>query len=227
MPAINTIFKQSFGDFTIGFSVKYKHFYISKLPEEISKHELGRNLGRKTFPDYDAALKGIDDFIQEYQFKELLKRKVIIIQLQTSVSDYKLEKEKRFLSLLKKGEGKTETVVSHDFLEGVEGFKLIWYVADEFEYAKGEIKYKVTDANRNNKHRASSTARSIHDIADDYHGECRIITYREDLHLFLKDLDSKITEMLKGMIAYFDLDTEKFISNFESTKLNLLGEAKQ
>ena len=85
--------------------------------------------------------------------------------------------------------------------------------------------YKVVEVNKNNKQQMKKMD-ILPQLISDYYGETRVIEYREDLHKFLLSLDDTISEMVKKIISFFTLDTEKFIQNFEQTDFKLLTDGK-
>ncbi len=197
------------GEFTVKFSIKSGYFDI-ELPKEWNDKVTTRYNSLQTWPEVNEA---IDKLCQEYLYKESFTRKVIVIQLKTSVS-YELQRKKWG------SKNEMETVVTDDNIEDASGFLLKWYVAEEFK-CFDELKYKIIEGHDNSKFK-DPRMEIAEQLFSSYHGEIRMLDYREDLHQFLMDIDSKIITMLEKMISYFDLDTKKFIENFEKGKFKMI-----
>jgi len=202
------------GEFSINFSYKFGRFEISKYPEGVFDKVGGSPKVLKTWENVNEEL----DRIKEVWFQEVLfLRKVIIIDLQTSESTYEVLKKKW------KNE-EFELVRTEDFLHDGMGFILKWYIAEEYEYPQKPFankykKYKVIESGDNCK----GKEQRINILGQLFMKDVRVVEYREDLHIFLKNLDGVIKEMLQKLISYFDVDVTKFLKNFEQGKLKLLG----
>jgi hypothetical protein len=100
---------------------------------------------------------------------------------------------------------------------------LKWFIAEEYQYPqtsfeRGGKRYKVIESGNN-----CNASDSINILPQLFLGDnIRMIEYREDLHIFLKSLDGVIKEMLQKLVSYFDVDTTKFLQNFEQGKFKLL-----
>ena len=222
MANITKINKSPIGEFEIKFSVKFGRFEID-YPKNITE-EVRENLRTKvskcpkallTWTDVENELERIK---QEYLHEVLFVRKVIIIQLKTSESDYLVEK-KGWLD-----PAKVTTQISDDFIHESEGFELKWYVAEEYCYhhdvfgkQKDTLKYKITERNKNAKRQEKIDILPQLILGG---GEPRVYDYNEDLHNFLLNLEKEISEMLKRMTDYFSRDQKVFLQNVMSnTKL--------
>lgn len=209
MPFITKIHKAPLGDFSISFSLKTGKFEITKFPEGLSTERLQHS--RMLLDTWDDVNKHLNDIVVNYLHEEKLIRKVIIIQIKTSESLYELSRKERFSD-------KVEAKKTEDYLHSVEGFHIMWFVAEEYQYSR-DIKYKVIEKNKNNTGYRYDRVDIAPQLFSDSYGEVRILDYREDLHIFLKNLDSKISVMVKQISDYFDIEPNKFLQNFESTKL--------
>jgi hypothetical protein len=179
----------------------------------------------KTFAEVEQQIK---DMEQIYLSTYLMTRKVIILKLQTSISDYKVDDV-----WLGKVIGQKLT---DDKITNGNGFIIRWIVAEEYNLDGVESKYnrklyKIIETSENTSNSNSilnSPPNTLHQLSFYGGGEPRVITYREDLHKWLKGLDGQIQAMLKRLIEFFDLDENKFIQNFESTQLKIsAGENNQ
>lgn len=214
MPFITKLSRDPLGEFTIKFSIKSGHFEITNWPVGVADKVDGSGEALLTWDDVNREL----DWIQnDYMHKVFLQRKVIVIQIKTSASNFITEKKKFKLS----SPGDVENSRTNDYLEDAEGFQIIWSIAEEYLYPNNKLKYKIIERNKNSRFERWSKKRIEvkGQVFNDYNGEIRMIEYREDLHEFLKSLDGKINDMLKQLIAYFDIDENKFLENFEKNKI--------
>ncbi len=216
MAVVGKLSRSPLGEFTIKFSVKEGKFYVDNYPKEVVE-----KIGYKytLLNDWEAVNKELDRIREDYLYKVMLLRRVIIIQIQTSSSDFMLMKKKWALI---EDDNALESVMTEDKMEDAEGFELRWFIANEYQYPYNKLCYKITETNKNNTRRNFGKIDVLGQIISESNGEYRVLDYREDLHLFLKSLDIRIAEMLQQMIAYFDIDPKKFIDNFEKVKFKLL-----
>jgi hypothetical protein len=216
MAFITKISRDPLGEFTIKFSTKTGRFIIDNWPAEV----LEKKIDVSTIPllTWDDVNKELDRIKADYLHNVTLQRTVIVIQIKTSESDYTVVK-KKWKSTEPDG---FENVKTSDFLDDSEGFELKWYIAEEYLYPRGKLMYKIIEGNKNNRiDRKSINIK--YQLFSEWNGEIRMITYRKDLHEFLKSMDQKISDMLKQMVAYFDIDEQKFLDNIEKSKFNLLS----
>src|SRR3989344_1918906 len=177
MALITKIEVYPLGEFTINFSIKSESFEI-KYPKEVAE-KIKRNVW---FKSYDDVKKELEIIKQEYLYEVCLLRKVIIIQLKTSESNFNVMKEKFWR---KKDEDNMESVIANDYLKDAEGFEIRWYIAEEYSYPR-EKRYKIIERNKNGEDRhLRGQMENIHRLLWSSNGEYRILDYREDLHLFL------------------------------------------
>lgn len=211
-----TIIKKSLpgieGEFTIKFSTRTYRFEI-EVPLAV-RLKIGGSWIANSWPEVEKELLKIQQmFIREEKFI----RKVLIIQLRTSESNFKTEQNEFSL----RNDKKTNLKLTHDKLRGAEGFQIIWHVAEEFQYPR-EKRYAIVESNKNFENRSSEKFYTIYDtMFSESYGEVRLLNYSEDLHIFLKSLDSNIAEMVSKLVAYFDIDENKFLENFKNTQLKL------
>jgi hypothetical protein len=216
MAFITKISKDPLGEFTIKFSTRTGRFSIDNWPAEV----LGKKIETSTIPllSWDDVNKELDRIKDDYLHNVTLQRIVIVIQIKTSESDFMVVKKK----WKSKDQNGFENVRASDFMEDSEGFELKWYIAEEYLYPRGALMYKIIEGNKNN--RIDRKLINIkYQLFSEWNGEIRMITYRKDLHEFLKSMDQKISDMLKQMVAYFDIDEQKFLENIEKSKFNLLS----
>lgn len=237
MPFITKINKSPIGDFTIKFSTRLNKFeieYPTDNPEvtaQLQNQVIHRNYNLLSWGDVEAEIQRIVD---QYRTKILMTRKVIIIRLRTSESNYEFEHKREWMGRV------TTEKKQYDHLNDSEGFALQWYVAEEYQYPKNPrnlskdyLRYKIIETNKNN-HRYGSHLLAKADNTnilpqlmndDDGHGSIRIFAYTDELYQFLQDVQGSITNMLNRLIDYFSVDQEKFLNNVEQ-KLKLLSDGK-
>ena len=169
--------------------------------------------------------KELDSILNQYRHEFLLKRRVIIIQLKTSESKYKLNKPSHW-------QGTPDKMEPLDLMSDYEGFQLKWYVADEYEYPNNRhLYYRITDTNKNLRNRDYYLKNSRDHtnilpqllLGDD---NLRVFDYTEELYQFLQETQDSITRMLTRMIDYFSVDPQKFIENVQQ-HINLLPDGKE
>lgn len=218
MAKVNS-FDTRFGKCEIHISIKTGLFEVRPLEKENAE----KIKTVKHFSDvktYAEALNQIEEMNQIFLSNFRLNRKVIIIQLQTSVSDYTMDN----IWLGKKiGEKLTDDKIT----EG-SGFIIKWCVAEEYklDFEKdgyNNTLYKVLETSKsymNKDYVLKSKPNTLHQLLIGG-GEKRVITYREDLHEWLKSLEEQIKGMLGRMLEFFDRDADKFLQNFNERKLML------
>ena len=209
MPIITKIFCDPIGEFTIKFSTRYNKFLI-ELPINTDINKVGKVNSVDTWKEVIAECDRINE---EYQYKVTLLRKVIVIKLKTSASPEK-EKQKATSNYTKWNFGDDERMKSS------QGFEINWWIADEFKY-KNSKKYKVTECGKNSSNWSYENSR-IDFISKVCGDPVRVLDYREDLHVWFKNLDVAIDAMLQQLIKYFDPDPDIFIYNFENNELKFL-----
>lgn len=215
MAFITKLSRDPLGEFTINFSLRSEMFEITKYPDGVGDRVKGIGAKLKTWNDVNKELDRIRD---EFLHEEKLVRTVIIIQIQTSESNFLVSKRKFSI----KSTDEKEKVITEDQMIDCSGFQIKWYVAEEYQYAR-DLKYKVIDAHKNCAIDRYGRINILEQLFHTYHGEVRVFLYREDLHKFLKELDGKITIMLQQLISYFDIDNDKFLKNFETSKIKLIS----
>lgn len=216
MAKIENRYVDGIGDCEIHFSLKSGFFEI-RPPKEVAD-KISGTCNLNGFATWEDVSKGLNDVKVCFHHEVLLTRKVIIIQLQTSISNWKIEKEKLFSK-------EKELVETDDKLFDGNGFIIKWYIAEEYSYPNNKLKYRLIDSCSHLRGGGKINA----DNSKINHlgqlilggGELRMITYREDLHNWLLTLDKQIEDMLSRLISFFDVDTQKFLSNFENTQLRL------
>jgi hypothetical protein len=239
MPLITKIHKEPVGEFTIKFSTRLNKFeieYPTDRPEvlaQLNNQVIHRNHNLLKWDDVEAEIQSI---IDQYRTKILMTRKVIIIRLQTSESNYEFENTREWFGKV------TTEQKKYDRLNDVEGFALQWYVAEEYQYpqnnrvqmGKNSLRYKIIETNKNCKRFGTNLLGKPHDYTnilpqlmndDDGHGSLRIFTYTDDLYQFLQEVQESIATMLHRMIDYFSVDPQKFLNNVEQ-KVKLLSDGK-
>ncbi len=208
-----------FGDCEIHISTKTGLFEVRPLDND-AKQKIESIHKFPHIKTYAEALQQIEDMKSIYFSNFLLNRKVIIIQLQTSESNYTQDD----IWLGKKiGEKLTDDKITNG-----NGFIIQWYVAEEYKLDSGRTEfdrtlYKIIEVGGNserNEHLIKSKPNTLHQLLYSL-GEKRVITYREDLHIWLKSLNEQIREMLNRLLSFFDRDNEKFLQNFDESKLLL------
>lgn len=238
MPLITKIHKEPVGEFTIKFSTRFNKFeieYPTDNPEvlaQLQNQVIHRNYDLLKWDDVEEEIQSIVD---QYRTKLLMTRKVIIIRLRTSESNYEFEHKTEWF-------GKVTTKQEQfDHLNEVEGFALQWYVAEEYQYPQSKkpqmnrvyLRYKIIETNKNNQRkggyllskgdRTNILPQLMND--SDGNGSLRIFTYTDDLYQFLQEVQESITAMLHKMIDYFSVDPQKFLNNVEQ-KVKLLSDGK-
>lgn len=224
MAAIMKIEKRPIGEFKINLSIRTGYFeveYPKNLPEDVAKR-LGNSVSHKVkaLLTLDDAKAEVDRIAEEYFHNEIFIRKVIVIILKTSESDYVTGN--RFGGLAdadKKILGTFGCTEKDDLLHNCEGFQLEWHIAEEYKFTR-DLRYKIIESNTHNGGNNPRHKR-IDIMPQLMFGHYRMFEYREDLHNFLKDMDASISSMIKKMVDYFDNDPVKFIQNFEKNQLKL------
>lgn len=180
----------------------------------------------KTFAEVEKQIKDMESL---YLSTYLLNRKVIILRVQTSVSNHMVDDV--WLGKVIKQK------LTDDKITNGNGFIINWCIAEEYkldgvskEYDR--TLYKIIEVSSSGssdpQHLLNSPPNTLYQIRFWGGGEPRVITYREDLHKWLINLDSQIVEMLSRLVQFFDIDESKFIENFENTQLRLsAGENNQ
>jgi hypothetical protein len=214
MAVVGTILKTNVGIFTVKFSSKNGLFEIVN-PDVFTKIR-----GNDRLSTWQEVNEEIDRRCAEYLHEELFVRKVIIIQLKTSASDYTMQQKKWNLDNKKADE--IETVISSDKLDrDGSGFLITWCIANE--YRVGDVlKYKIIQAHKSSKY-TSERLDIIEQTTSDYNGERRIVTYSEEMHQWLDKFENDIDLMLQKLYTFFDRDATKFLQNFQNKKLLLLN----
>ncbi len=218
MAKVNS-FDTKFGKCEIHISIKTGLFEVRPLDKD---NALKIN-SVKHFPDvktYDEALNQIEEMNQIFLSNFRLNRKVIIIQLQTSISDYTMDD----IWLGKKiGDKLTDDKISDG-----SGFIVKWSIAEEYKLdtekdGYNNTLYKIFETSKNFTNKDSVLKRKPNTLHQTLFGggEKRIVTYREDLHEWLKSLEEQIKTMLEKMLEFFDRDSDKFIQNFTERKFML------
>jgi hypothetical protein len=227
MPLITKISKAPIGEFVIKFSLRHNRFEIEdptgneEISEKLRHKCIARNYELNSWADVENELKSI---VNQYRHNFLLKRRVIIIQLKTSESVYKLNKPSHW-------KGTADTMEPLDHLDDVEGFELKWYVADEYEYPSSRhLFYRITDTNKNNRHRkyyleeprdhTNILPQLLHD------DNLRVFEYTEGLYQFLQEVQGSVERMLTRMIDYFSIDPQKFLENVKQ-QIKLLPDGQE
>ena len=188
MAPIKKIDKRPIGDLKINLSIRTGHFsieYPKNLPEDVAKRlENSVSNGSKPLLTLDDAKAEVDRIAEEYFHNEIFIRKVIVIILKTSESNYVTGN--RF-------GGQPE---KDDLLHRCEGFQLEWHIAEEYKFAK-DLRYKIIESNTHNG--GNIPVRQRIDIMPQLMcgSNYRFLEYREDLHNFLKDMDVSISSMIK------------------------------
>lgn len=230
MPLITKLRKEAVGEFSIKFSTRLNKFeieYPTDRPEVLAQLQnkvIHRNYNLFRWSDVEDEINSIVD---QYCTKILMTRKVIIIRLRTSESNYEFVRDREWY-----GKFTTEQK-QYDHLNDVEGFSLKWYVAEEYQYpqnatimGKDYLRYKIIESNKNSKRQSYSTnilPQLMNE--DDGEGSIRVFTYSDDLYQFLQDTQRSISTMLQRMIDYFSVDPQKFLNNVEQ-KVKLLSDGK-
>jgi len=237
MPLITKIYKSPVGEFTIKFSTRFNRFeieYPTSDPEilaQITNQVINRNYDLLKWDDVEAEIQSI---IDQYRTKILLTRKVIIIRLRTSESNYDFESKTEWYGKV------TTKQEQYDLLKDVEGFTLQWYVAEEYQYPKSShismsnsdhLRYKIIETNKNCKrfgHTKHDNTNILPQLMhnDDGNGSLRIFTYTDELYQFLQEVQVSIATMLHKMIDYFSVDPQKKLNNVEQ-KVKLLSDGKE
>jgi hypothetical protein len=237
MPLITKIHKAPVGEFTIKFSTRLNKFeieYPTDNPEvlaQLNNQVINRNHNLLKWDDVEAEIQSI---IDQYRTKILMTRKVIIIRLRTSESNYEFESKREWFGKV------TTEQKQYDRLNDVEGFALQWFVAEEYQYPKkaniqrNDLRYKIIETNKNNNRsgyylggKGRDTTNILPQLMndDDGYGSLRIFTYTDDLYQFLQEVQESISTMLHKMIDYFSVDPQKFLNNVEQ-KVKLLSDGK-
>jgi len=203
------------GECEIHFSIKNGLFEI-RPPKDVAD-KISDICKLNGFATWEDVKKGLNEIKICFHHEVLLIRKVIIIQLQTSISNWKIERETLFSK-------EKEMVETDDKLYQGNGFNITWYIAEEYSYPNNKIKYRLIDScphlHGGKINEGNSKINHLGQLILGG-GELRIITYREDLHNWLLNLDKQIEEMLSRLVSFFDVDTQKFLLNFENTQLRL------
>jgi len=118
--------------------------------------------------------------------------------------------------------------LTEDKISDGSGFIIKWCVAEEYklDFEKdgyNNTLYKVLETSQsytNKDYVLKSKPNTLHQLLYTG-GEKRIVTYREDLHEWLKSLEEQIKGMLGRMLEFFDRDSDKFLQNFTERKLML------
>lgn len=219
MAKIHTV-DTKFGKCEIHVSIKTGLFEARPIDAEAkSKIEVIHK-----FPDvqtFAEVEKQIKDMEQLYLSNYLLNRKVIILRIQTSVSNHTVDN-----IWLGKVIGQKLT---DDKITNGNGFIINWCVAEEYklkgvsrEYDRTLYKViEVSNSTSNSERLLKSPPNTLYQISFWGGGEPRVIAYREDLHKWLINLDSQITTMLSRLVEFFDVNESKFLNNFENTQLRL------
>lgn len=228
MPVIAKIHKAPIGEFVIKFSTRHYRFEIEyptgdEAVSQKLRHEcISRNYYLYSWADVE---KELDSILDQYRHNFLLKRRVIIIELKTSESKYKLNKPSNW-------EGVPDKMEPLDLMSDYEGFQLKWYVADEYEYPnKRSLFYRITDTNKNLRNRDYylNNARDHTNILPQLflgNDNLRVFGYTEELYQFLQETQASITRMLNRMIDYFSIDPQKFLDNVQQ-QIKLLPDGQE
>lgn len=219
MAKVHTV-DTKFGKCEIHISIKTGLFKVRPVDAEAKKkiEVVHKFANVKTF---DEAEKQIKDMEQIYLSTYMMTRKVFILKVQTSISNHTVDNV-----WLGKVIGQKLT---DDKINNGNGFILQWLIAEEYKLdgikrEHDRTLYKVIETGNNTSNAdylLKSPPNTLYQLSFHGGGEPRVITYREDLHKWLKGLDGQIQAMLERLIEFFALDESKFIQNFESTQLRL------
>lgn len=219
MAKIHTV-DTRFGKCEIHVSIKTGLFEARPVDKEVQDKikTLNHFSHVKTFAEVELQIK---DMEQLYLSNYLLNRKVIILKIQTSLSNHTVDNVWMGKIIGQK--------LTNDKISNGNGFIIQWFIAEEYkldiikkEYDRTLYKILETSSNCSNaEHILKSPPNTLYQLSFSGNGEPRVITYREDLHIWLKNLDSQIQEMLSRLIDFFDLDETKFLQNFENTQLRI------
>lgn len=227
MAKIHTV-DTKFGKCEIHVSIKTGLFEARPVDAEAKKkiEIIQKFPDVKTFAEVEKQIKDMESL---YLSNYLLNRKVIILRVQTSVSNHMVDDVWLGKVIRQK--------LTDDKITNGNGFIINWCVAEEYkldgvsrEYDR--TLYKIIEVSSNSssdsQHVLNSPPNTLYQIRFWGRGEPRVITYREDLYKWLINLDLQITEMLSRLVQFFDIDESKFIENFENTQLRLsAGENNQ
>lgn len=220
MAKIHTV-DTKFGKCEIHVSIKTGLFEARPVDAEAKKkiEVIQKFPDVKTFAEVEKQIKDMESL---YLSTYLLNRKVIILKIQTSVSN-------RMVDDIWLGKVIKQKLTDDKITNG-NGFIINWCIAEEYKIDGVSREYDRTlykiievcsNGSSNPQHLLNSPPNTLHKISFWGSGEPRVIAYREDLHKWLINLDSQIVEMLSRLVQFFDIDESKFIENFQNIQLRL------
>ena len=206
-------------EFEIHISIKTGRFDVRPMDAAVAAKiaSVHKFQGTNTFWE---AMEQVKEQAEVYRTNFQFNRKVIVVQLQTSVSDH---------TKIDKWPGMGERIETPDKLTGGEGFTIKWYVAEEFKTefrGKPVLLYRIIESSLTGKVE-NGQIHNIYQVTTGS-GEPRVINYSDDLYDWLKDLQNKVKSMLEKLNTFFDPDPVKFLENFNNAPLQLgAGEPNQ